>query len=71
MVELSEQYAGAMDPKEKAKIVSEIEDIWWDEVPSLLLGQFFLTTSYRNWVKNFTVIKGMPNYNNVWIEGRE
>ena len=71
MVELSEQYAGAMDPKEKAKIVSEIEDIWWDEVPSLLIGQFFLTTPYRDWVKNFTVIKGMPNYNNVWIEGRD
>ena len=71
MVELSEEYAAAMDPKEKAKIVSEIEDIWWDEVPSLLIGQFFLTTPYRNWVKNFTVIKGMPNYNNVWIEGRE
>ncbi len=71
MVELSEQYAGAMDPKEKAKIVSEIEDIWWDEVPSLLIGQFFLTTPYRQWVKNFTVIKGMQNYNNVWIEGRE
>ena len=71
MVELSEEYAAAMDPKEKAKIVSEIEDIWWDEVPSLLIGQFFLTTPYRNWVKNFTVIKGMQNYNNVWIEGRE
>ena len=71
MVELSEEYAAAMDPKEKAKIVSEIEDIWWDEVPSLLIGQFFLTTPYRKWVKNFTVIKGMQNYNNVWIEGRE
>jgi peptide/nickel transport system substrate-binding protein len=71
MVELSEDYAAAMDPKEKAKIVSEIEDIWWDEVPSLLIGQFFLTTPYRKWVKNFTVIKGMQNYNNVWIEGRE
>ena len=71
MVELSEEYAAAMDPKEKTKIVSEIEDIWWDEVPSLLIGQFFLTTPYRKWVKNFTVIKGMQNYNNVWIEGRE
>jgi peptide/nickel transport system substrate-binding protein len=71
MVELSVEYAAAMDPKEKAKIVSEIEDIWWDEVPSLLIGQFFLTTPYRKWVKNFTVIKGMQNYNNVWIEGRE
>jgi peptide/nickel transport system substrate-binding protein len=71
MVELSVEYAAAMDPKEKAKIVSEIEDIWWDEVPSLLIGQFFLTTPYRKWVKNFTVIKGMQNYNNVWIEGRD
>ena len=40
-------------------------------MPSLLIGQFFLTTPYRKWVKNFTVIKGMQNYNNVWIEGRE
>ena len=70
MVELSEEYAAAMDPKERRRIVSEIEDIYWDEVPALRLGQFFLTTPYRKWVKNFTVIKGMQNYNNVWIEGR-
>ena len=70
MVELSTEYAAAMDPKEKARIVSEIEDLFWDDVPFLGLGQFFLTTPYRTWVKNFTVIKGMQNYNNVWIEGR-
>ena len=71
MVALSNEYAAAMDPKEKARIVSEIEDLFWDDVPFLGLGQFFLTTPYRKWVKNFTVIKGMQNYNNVWIEGRE
>jgi len=71
MVELANEYSSAMDPKERARIVSEIEDIFWDDVPFLGIGQFFLTTPYRHWVKNFTVIKGMPNYNNVWIEGRE
>ena len=71
MVELSNEYASAMDPKDRARIVSEIEDLFWDDVPFLGLGQFFLTTPYRKWVKNFTVIKGMQNYNNVWVEGRE
>ncbi len=68
MLELAQQYATSLDPAERTRIVDEIERIAWEEVPYLGIGQFFLTTPYRKWVKNFTVIKAMPNYNNVWLE---
>lgn len=68
VAELRDRYIASLDPKEKSQIIDELEAMYFEEVNQIHLGQFFPIYPFRTWVKNFNEVKGMPNFNNVWLE---
>ena len=65
--ELRLQYAAAQTAEERLKIVDEIQEIYYDEVPKLWLGQFSSIFPHRNNVQNLSV-PAMPVFMNVWMD---
>jgi peptide/nickel transport system substrate-binding protein len=66
--DLANRWVRSLDPKERMDLIDQLELEFWQDVGWLGLGQFFLTTPYRGWVKGLYEIKGMQNYHNIWLE---
>ncbi len=65
--DLIARYAASLDTAEKLSIVGQIQEAFYDEVPSINVGTFFSIHPYRKEVKGFRV-SGMHNYHNAWLE---
>jgi peptide/nickel transport system substrate-binding protein len=60
-------YARAGDSQERTRIISRVQELLYDEVPFIRLGQWSAIHPYRSWVKNFTV-PASPVYFDTWLE---
>jgi peptide/nickel transport system substrate-binding protein len=60
-------YARAGDSQERTRIIDRVQEILYDEVPFIRLGQWSAIHPYRSWVKNFTV-PAAPVYFDTWLE---
>ena len=65
--ELRLQYAAAQTAQDRLRIVDEIQEIYYDEVPKLWLGQFSSIFPHRTDVQNLTV-PAIPIFLNVWLD---
>ena len=65
--ELRLEYAAAQTAQERLRIVDEIQEIYYDEVPKLWLGQFSSIFPHRTSVQNLSV-PAMPVFMNVWMD---
>ena len=66
-VELRVAYAQATDQAERFALVEQIQRNLYEEVVSILLGQFFSIYPHTADLKNFEV-KAIPFYVNTWLE---
>ena len=66
-VELRVAYAQATDQAERFALVEQIQRNLYEEVISILLGQFFSIYPHTADLKNFEV-KAIPFYVNTWLE---
>ena len=65
--ELAKAYALAGTQEEQLGIVDQIGDLFYDEQPYTILGQWFPITPFQKYVKNLRP-GPMPIYSNVWID---
>ena len=61
------EYAAAQSPQERLKIVDEIQEIYYDEVPKIWLGQFSSIFPHSTDVRNLSV-PAIPIFLNVWLD---
>ena len=65
--ELRLEYAAAQTAQDRLRIVDEIQEIYYDEVPKLWLGQFSSIFPHRTSVQNLSV-PAIPIFLNVWLD---
>jgi len=67
MPELVKAFAEALDPAAKMKVIDEIQREWFDNPPSVFLGQWFSIYPHRSWLKNFNFAH-IPMYFNAYLD---
>ena len=67
VIELNAEFIRATTDLEKLRIVGEIQELVYEGVPRIWLGQFSALFPHRSWVKNFSV-PAVPLFTNVWLE---
>ena len=69
MQDLHARFIAAHDQTEKQSLAREMQDVYYDELPDIVLGMFFQTTAHRNWLRNFpSEHRGFPVYNNAYVD---
>jgi peptide/nickel transport system substrate-binding protein len=68
MEELRAKFAKALMVEEKRRIVDQVQLLYYEEVPVVHPGQFFMPHAGRTWVKGYEPKLHYPVFWNVWIE---
>jgi peptide/nickel transport system substrate-binding protein len=65
--ELVLKFATALDPAAKMAAIDEIQTLFYNDPPAIMLGQWFSIYPHRSWLKNFNFAH-IPMYFNAYLD---
>ena len=69
MFALHKQFAGSVDTAEKLHVAGKMQAVYCAKVPDIVLGNFFMPSPYRTYVKNAPAEHQSYNvYFNLWLD---